>query len=522
MLKKNTYSFRSTTFICLCHNLASRTNKPGSIAARAVGRSGERDAQPVLLIVVWTKGKAAGKNTSASLGFQADCFVFYELRQKQRSTVVEEVGQNAGFGLVSKVAMGPSIETRRPKNLKNVVVVCDCGHVDGGQSKVAITSAIALARLGIDVTFFCAVGPADPELARAGVRVVCLAQKDILNEPNRLKAIASGIWNRTAARKLKALLEEFDSETTVVHTHGFAKALSPSIGPVISSGRGRSLFTMHEFFLACPNGGFFDYRRNEICERPALGLDCITSNCDSRHASHKMWRVARQLVLRTAGNLPNGLRNVIYISETQRRVMAKYLDDSTQLHFVPNPISVERVARAKVSSNSTFLFVGRLSPEKGAVNFARAAARAGVRAVFVGDGRERSRILEANPDAIVTGWVGPDEVNRWLRKSRCLIFPSVWYETAGLVVYEASAHGVPSICGVWNAASEAISDGETGVLLRDSSEAELMRSIRLMMDDEKVESMSESAYANYWKAPFDMDRHVRNLLAVYQSVLSDT
>lgn len=353
--------------------------------------------------------------------------------------------------------------------LENVIVVNDQAHINGGQAKVAIETAKGLSERGLNVTFFAAVGPVDQSLEASGVRVVCLNQKDILSEPNRIKALTKGIWNASAAKALKALLSEFDPKNSVVHCHGYAKALSPSIGPVITNGPIPHVYTMHEYFLACPNGGFYDYQKNEICTRKALGASCLTTNCDVRHPAHKAWRVARQAATWAFGNMPRGLKDIIYISETQKRAMMPYIPKTARLHHVPNPVSISDKPKVNIAENDIFLFVGRLNPEKGGLLFARAAKEAGVKAVFVGDGPEREAIQEANPEAVITGWVTPDEVDAWFDKARCLVFPSLWYETFGLVAYEALARGVPVICGEWNAAAEVIESVSSGTVLNDAS-----------------------------------------------------
>lgn len=349
-------------------------------------------------------------------------------------------------------------------NASQVILVSDFANVNGGQAKVAIDSARLLAEDGVSVTFFAATGTPDPALEHANIRLVHLGQHDILSNPSRTKAMARGIWNRAAARALRAELERYDPATSVVHAHGYAKALSPAIGPILARGPLPSVYTMHEYFLACPNGGFYDFQKNKICTRRALSPACLTTNCDVRHPAHKAWRVARQVATWGPGQMPRGFRDVIYISQTQRRAMAPYLDEETRLHHVPNPIDLPEGPPVDARGNDIFLFVGRLNPEKGGLIFAKAAKRAGVKAVFVGDGAEASAIRAANPEAVITGWQTPAEVQGWLAKARALVFPSLWYETFGLVPFEAMARGVPAICGRWNAAAEGVDEGKTGWL----------------------------------------------------------
>lgn len=348
--------------------------------------------------------------------------------------------------------------------LSHVLLVGDFATINGGQAKVAIDSARLLADHGIPVTFFAACGPVAPQLEHPGIEVVCLDMPDILSDPDRLRAMRRGIWNRAAARRLSEQIRRFDPASTVLHCHGFAKALSPAIGPVLADCPMPVVYTMHEYFLACPNGGFYDFQKGTICTRKALGAACLSAHCDVRHPVHKAWRVVRQAVARGPGRLPRGLRDVVYISELQRQVMAPYLSADTRLHHLPNPVPEPAGPPVDARANDILLFVGRLNPEKGGRIFAEAAMQAGKRAVFVGDGAERAAIARINPEAEILGWQSPEEVQRWLGRARALVFPSLWYEGQPLVPIEALMRGVPVVCGTWSAARECVRDGENGIL----------------------------------------------------------
>jgi glycosyltransferase involved in cell wall biosynthesis len=388
------------------------------------------------------------------------------------------------------------------RSLKHVIMVNDHAYINGGQAKVAIESTLALRAAGVGVTFFSACGPVDERLAAAGVEIICLGQHDILDEPDRLLAARRGIWNTHAARRLVRVLSQHDPASTIVHCHGFAKALSPAIGPVITTGQLGHVYTMHEYFLACPNGGFFDYGQQALCTRRPLGKACLTTNCDARHRSHKAWRVLRQAVLWGPGNLPRRLSNIVYLSETQRRAMARYIPASTRLHHLPNPIAREEgKPRVSIEANDVFLFVGRLNPEKGGLLFARAAQQAGVRAVFVGDGPESKAIMEANRRAEITGWLAPREVDSWLTQARCLVFPSLWYECHPLAPLEALSRGVPVVCGSWTAAAENIASGKNGLILDSRRPEDWAAALKRLSDVEDARALGQRTYARGHSAP---------------------
>lgn len=402
--------------------------------------------------------------------------------------------------------------TSTSRKVKTVLIVGDFAAMISGQAKVAIDSAVLLADAGIEVVFFAASGPVAAELAHPNIRVICLDQATILDNPSRIRAAVSGIWNHAAARALRDVSATLDPATTVLHCHGYAKALSPAIGPVLANGPLRSVFTLHEYFLACPNGGFFDYRRNEICTRPALGLSCLTTNCDARRAAHKAWRVARSAVSLWPGRLPSGLRDLICISDTQARIMAPYLPSGAKVHRVSNPVSGAGPA-VNAPANNRYVFVGRLSPEKGAVMFAEAARDLGLEAVFVGEGPEADAIRRANPDARLTGWVSPAEVQAELEAARAMVFPSVWYECQPLATIEALLRGVPVVTGRWCAAAETITDGVNGALYAEPSIDALKGALRRVPGIGKFDTTDLAAMT-------DPATHRDRLIEIYDGMLT--
>ena len=106
-------------------------------------------------------------------------------------------------------------------------------------------------------------------------------------------------------------------------------------------------------------------------------------------------------------------------------------------------------------------------------------------------------------------------------QARCLVFPSRWYETYGLVVAEAAARGVPAIVSDISAPAERIIDGVTGWVFHSASVESLMRRMQLVRDHALVRAAGEEAYRQYWRAPSDPGRHVRELAAIYDALIAE-
>ncbi|MBK8173811.1 MAG: glycosyltransferase family 4 protein [Rhodospirillales bacterium] len=402
-----------------------------------------------------------------------------------------------------------------------IVVASDHASINGGLAKVAIESAIGLASRGHRVFYFAAVAPVEARLYEAGVDVICLDQPDLLNDDSALRAATRGIWNRAAAERLSALLNTLDPSQTILHVHGWAKALSPSIGRVIARTPVPTVHTIHEYFLACPNGAFFNYRQQSNCPLTPLSAACVSTNCDVRAYRHKAFRVVRQAALWWLGGMPSGIRHFICISDLQRQVIQPYLPPQANIYSVANPISVEDRGPANPEHNDTYLFVGRLSAEKGAILFAEAARQTGLKAVFVGAGGEADHIRGIFPSAELHGWLPPDQVLATMRGARALVFPSLWYECQPLTTFESLANGIPVIVSDNCAGREAVRDGETGLWFPSRDVNALADVMQRLTDADTAKAMGRKAYDTYWENPLTLDRHIDGLEATYAIVRRD-
>lgn len=404
----------------------------------------------------------------------------------------------------------------------HVVIVNDFAFVNGGAGQVALSSAMGLAERGIGVTVFSAVGPAMASLGSTHIRLVSTGQQEIAVDRNRVRAATQGVWNYRAARRLDDLLGTLDRSRTIVHVHGWSKSLSASVVQKALASGFPTVLTMHDYFLACPNGGFFDYQKNEICTLKPMSRECLTANCDKHSFAQKLWRVGRQAVQKGPGRLPDGIRDFVSISVFSRSILEPYLPSGARIHTVPNPISIEKTEPSNAAGNRPVVFVGRLEPEKGPLLLAEAAEEAGLETIFVGDGSMRETLAERFPDAKIVGWVPPIEVQSHLNGARALVLPSRWYETQGLVVLEAAARGIPTVVPDRCAAAELVADGETGLIFRTGDRADLVKKLRLLQDDALVARLGRTAYDRYWAAPSTMDCHLGRLLEVYSDVLASS
>lgn len=341
--------------------------------------------------------------------------------------------------------------------VKNVVIVNDFNYVQGGASKVAKDTAKLLKNKGINVIFFSAVNKNEEKID--GVTYISTNQNEALKEKNKLKGIVNGIYNFKAKIMFKKLLKTLNKEDTIIHVHGWTKALSSSVFHVAFKMQFKTVLTLHDYFTACPNGGYFNYKQNIICKYKPLSWKCIKCNCDSRNYGFKLYRIIRQFVQNKIVNLNKKLKNVILISNFSENILRNTLNKNINIYRVSNPIDIDKNAsKVDYKKNDYFLYVGRVSKEKGVDIFCNAVSKAKVKGVVVGDGSELSTLKEQFPNIVFTGWKKSEEVKKYMQKARALVIPSRWYEGAPLTPLEAMQYGIPIISSDCNATVDYINE----------------------------------------------------------------
>ncbi len=400
-----------------------------------------------------------------------------------------------------------------------IIVLNDYCYVNGGASKMAIDEAISLADSGQNVIFIGAVGPICDALSNAPMEVVCLDQVELADAGKNIKVILQGIWNVPAYKAMRDVLARCDASSTLVHLHGYTKALTTS--PVrCAVKRGfKVICTLHDFFPACPNGGYFDYQQNAPCERKCLSMACITAQCDKRNYGHKLFRVVRAWGQKYLGLFPSRVKHYITLSKNSAAILKPYIAKDAKYYPLENLIEVQKQPAIDAAKNTEIVMVGRLDPEKGVELMLRAVKAAGVSMTFVGDGPLRE-IAEQEENVTVTGWVDGTQVIKHLSTARCLVFPSLWYETYGLVVSEAISQGIPVIVSDVTAAAERIENNVHGWHFESGNENDLKRCLEITKDNLAISNAGASAYQMFWQNPPTRENHVHDLMKIYQSILA--
>jgi len=192
-----------------------------------------------------------------------------------------------------------------------------------------------------------------------------------------------------------------------------------------------------------------------------------------------------------------------FLAEEARRLGAR------DVRVIPNGVEIPQHV-AEPAEPPHVLFVGRLSEEKGILEFLEATE--GMPRVIVGDGPLRPRVPEA------VGFVPHDELGAYYERAAVVCVPSR-REGYGVVAREAMAYGRPVVATRVGGLADAVEDGVTGVLADAVSlRGAVARTLASADDRARLGASARRAAAGGFSWP----RVVRDLEAAYERALLST
>jgi hypothetical protein len=185
---------------------------------------------------------------------------------------------------------------------------------------------------------------------------------------------------------------------------------------------------------------------------------------------------------------------------------------------VPNALDLS-VYPYRPERGDYLLFVGRMSPDKGAHRAVAIALEAGLPLKLAGKCAEPAE--QEYFDAFVRPHLGGDreyvgevthgEKVQLLQHARATLFPISWQEPFGLVMIESLACGAPVIATRWGAVPEVIDDGRTGIIVDDWRE--------MAGALEAADALESDVMRREVEERFTPARMVADYVAAYEAVL---
>jgi glycosyltransferase involved in cell wall biosynthesis len=260
----------------------------------------------------------------------------------------------------------------------------------------------------------------------------------------------------------------------------------------------RIVLTIHDYYLVCANNGqLYKHDKKERCPGPTL-VDCMLCVPGRRASDFAM----RSL---DVGNALSLCDQLVSPSHFLKAMCAAPLRRPDQIAVVENGYLGADIAPAPPVATQdgplTFGYFGNISAVKGLADLLDAAdilTRAGTTGfrIHVHGSQlfEDSHLAERIQAAKVSlaeriGFFGqyrPEDMGRHFADIDCLVFPSVWWENAPLVIYEALYHRRQVVSYPHGGAPEILERYGMGVLARRSDPAALAEAMRRVIEDRSL------------------------------------
>lgn len=290
-----------------------------------------------------------------------------------------------------------------------------------------------------------------------------------------------------SARLVRKKIEEFRPD--VVHVHNIFPFLSPSVYWAAKRAGVPVVQTFHNFRWFCMNGLLL--REGKICELCIGGnpVHGVVHACYQGSRAKSTLIASTLLLHRVIGTWRKRVAAYIALSEFSR---GKYIEagfPADRIRIIRNGADGPSAPKATVARAPGFLYVGRLSSEKGFSTLLEAyrlfvATGAVVPLHVAGAGPlavDLERFCRENPSLPVVfhGLVNAAQRTALFEKSSHLIFPSECYENSPLVVLESLAAGLPVIAARIGGIPELVQAPRNGALFNAGDVQDLTRQMRL-------------------------------------------
>lgn len=329
------------------------------------------------------------------------------------------------------------------------------------------------------------------------------------------------IWASDTRDEIARLIRRENPD--LVHVHNTFLMISPSIYSACCDAAVPVVQTLHNYRLLCPGATLM--RNGHTCNQCVRGtlLHSVVHACyrDSRPATATL---ALMLAVHRARQTWTTMVDC-YIALTEFAVR-QFVEGGLPAHKIAvKPNFVQPDPGIGNDSGEYALFIGRLSPEKGADILLGAwkQLRGFIPLLIIGDGPIRERLqAEFRCDSRVRfcGELQRAEVFGALKRARFLVVPSRCYENFPVTIAEAYACGVPVIASQIGAMEELVGDGRTGLQFRAGDAADLAKQVDWAWNHPDDLKHMRHECRREFELKYSAERNYQLLMAIYDRVLS--
>ncbi len=361
-------------------------------------------------------------------------------------------------------------------------------------------------------------------LQKAGhdVQTLLFDNRSIQTIKQKLTLGFKSLYNTQSKSQLGKVIADFNPQ--IIHIHNLFYIASPSILYEAQKTSIPVVMTLHNYRLIC--SGALLFRDNRPC------LSCINSDLPLKGIIYKCYNnsliQSTQITLTTGihkklGTWKNHVDKFIALTEFAKSIFEKSSLNVSQDQLTIKPNFVEDYGISEEGArNDHYLFVGRLTEEKGINVVLNAFENSTHRLEIVGDGPLKT-LVEAkstsHKNIIYHGLREKDFVIEKLKSCKALIFPSMWFEGLPIIILEAFSTGTPVIASDIDNINTIISNGNNGLHFKTGNHEDLLEKLS-KFGDEKSHSNLYTNARNTYENLYHPDANYKKLMQIYNDAIN--
>ena len=217
------------------------------------------------------------------------------------------------------------------------------------------------------------------------------------------------------------------------------------------------------------------------------------------------------------------LKNVSkFITHTEftKQEFSRYGIPEDKLVIKSNFLNLTEKKTQSISKKNNAIFASRISKEKGVLTLVKAFTNIDINLDVLGDGPLLNKVKKNNINNIkFHGNLTRDEVNKFIYKSKFLVFPSEWYESFPMTILEAFRERTLVLASNIGSIKSIIKDRFNGILFEAGNKLDLIDKVKWILDNpEECDQIALNAY-NEFKNKYSSEVNYKQLLDIYNEAL---
>jgi glycosyltransferase involved in cell wall biosynthesis len=387
----------------------------------------------------------------------------------------------------------------------------------GGVEKYVQSLSIDLWRRGHQVSVITLGRPVS-EVSEQGVKVY--REEGIFQKIPFLYGKSQKKWHPPSAdlvltRRIAKIIEQ--EKPDIVHVHGW---IIYSFLPLKKKFGVPLVVTLHGYGYFCSITNYF--RNNTLCEDRSF-FNCI-------QCAKKDYGYLRSLAAYCGINYNmKRLKLVDRYIAVSNFVKSAHVENLSlkdeDIVVVPNYYTQSENLESEgkgIQHQDFILFVGALAPYKGLDYLIQAYNRLKTSVKLLVIGYKYLNYDYKNSDNISVIENAPDTViKEAFRNCRFAVFPSIWPEPLGTVVFEAMSYGKPVVATNTGGFPDMIINGETGFLVPANDIEALYQAMECLLDKPGLaREMGQRGYER-WNTSFTAQVVIPQIEMIYRSLLKN-